>query len=108
MGNTHKMQNYRGILLMSVAAKVYNRMLLDRIYEEDNKKLSDLDFADFIALLTEHVSKKILLNGAKPLFAMKTLMAHGMPVKEIHECYRATALNSLLDAAAAWWGFTSA
>jgi len=36
--------------------------------------------------MTEHVSKKIL-SGIKSLIAMKTLKAHGMPVKKIHECY---------------------
>jgi len=57
--------------------------------------------------MTELVSKKIL-SSTKSLFAMKTLKAHGMPVKEMQECYRATVLNSLLHAAPAWWGFMSA
>ena len=38
-GNSHQMQNYRGITLMSIAAKIYNRMILDRIYKDINRKL---------------------------------------------------------------------
>jgi len=38
-GQPSQMRNKRGISLKSVAAKVYNRMLLDRIIEEVNQKL---------------------------------------------------------------------
>jgi hypothetical protein len=38
-GSRMRMQNYRGISLLSVAAKTYNRMLLDRIYDQVNCKL---------------------------------------------------------------------
>lgn len=38
-GNGLLMSNYRGISLMSIAAKTYNRMILNRIYPEINKKL---------------------------------------------------------------------
>ena len=38
-GNSQQMQNYRGISLMSIAAKTYNRLLLERIYEHVNAKL---------------------------------------------------------------------
>jgi len=31
-GNHRKMANHRGISLMSIAAKIYNRMILDRIH----------------------------------------------------------------------------
>jgi hypothetical protein len=38
-GNLQLMSNYRGISLMSIAAKVYNRILLDRIREPIDKLL---------------------------------------------------------------------
>lgn len=38
-GNLQLMTNYRGISLMSIAAKVYNRMLLNRIYPKVDKLL---------------------------------------------------------------------
>lgn len=38
-GNLHLMTNWRGICLMSIAAKVYNRMLLNRIRDQIDKVL---------------------------------------------------------------------
>ena len=38
-GNRTEMNNYRGIALMSIAAKTFNRMILNRIYEPINQIL---------------------------------------------------------------------
>ena len=38
-GNSTNMSNFRGISLMSIAAKVYNRILLNRPYPFINSKL---------------------------------------------------------------------
>jgi hypothetical protein len=38
-GNLCQMQNYRGISLLSVAAKVYNTLILNRLYPEVNARL---------------------------------------------------------------------
>ena len=39
-GDIHKMSNFRGICLMSTRAKLFNRMLLNRIYEHVNPRIS--------------------------------------------------------------------
>ena len=39
-GDIHKMSNFRGICLMSTGAKLFNRMLLNRIYEHVNPRIS--------------------------------------------------------------------
>ena len=57
--------------------------------------------------MTSHVSNKIEACS-RTLFALKTLKAHGMPQTELREVFWATALTSLLYAAAGWWGFTLA
>jgi hypothetical protein len=57
--------------------------------------------------MTYHIAEKIQ-TGCKSLFALKTLKAHGMPQAELQTVFRATALSSILYAAPAWWGLTTA
>ena len=79
---------------------------LPSISRVDSMVVLGVTLSNYITM-ERHISEKIK-NGGKSLFALKTLKAHGMPPNELQEIFRATALGSLLYAAPAWWGFTSA
>ena len=73
-GNLSSMDNYRGISLMSVSAKVYNRLMLNRIYHEVNKILrsSQTGFRKNMSSIEHICTLRRIMEGYKdkqlPLF----------------------------------------
>jgi len=65
-GNPNIMNNYRGITLMSVAAKVYNRVILNRIYPHVNNKLrpNQAGFRRHMNTTTHINTLKRIIEGA--------------------------------------------
>ena len=66
-GNHLKMQNYRGISLMSISAKVYNRMILNRIYTSINTILrpNQAGFRRNMSGVEQINSLRRIIEGAK-------------------------------------------
>ena len=66
-GNAQKMQNYRGISLMSIAAKLFNRLILNRIYDQVNERLrpNQAGFRKQMSCLQQIHTIRRIMEGAR-------------------------------------------